>query len=171
MRYALILSLLAAVPALAQTPGVSGTLEQAGAVSPQEKLAFGTAAVAEIGEAVTAVEELKAEAEKEKQVEVVECLTPKLTTLKALSEVSRGSAASLQQLVGANDTVHADLEYRKIAVALSKARDVLAEAQACAWQSGAKRGEAVVSVDDEEVADDIPLVDVPTVVEPPYTPN
>lgn len=170
MRLFLLLGLLTVVPAWAQSPGVSGSLEQASATTPEEKQAFASGAVTEIDEAVKAVEKLKEQAEKDKQTEVVECLVKKLTPLRALGEIARGSKQSLDGYLAARDNAHADLEYRKIAVAVAKARELLAEAQACAWESGVRRGEAVVSIEDEE-PDDVPLVDIPDVQPPVFTPN
>ena len=67
MLGALALSLTA--PAVAQTPGVTGELEQSATTSPKEKTEFADAAVAEIEGAVKTVEGLLSNAEKEKNVE------------------------------------------------------------------------------------------------------
>lgn len=158
MRLSILLAaLVVASPAWADTPGVSGTLEQSSSTSPKEKVEFAGSAIKEIEGAVGTVQKLLEQAEKDKNTEQIECLQRKLTPLKALLEVSKTSSNALQQSLAANDAVHADLEYRKIAVALSKARDFLAEAQACVGESGARRGDAVVSVDDAGVGEEIPL--------------
>ena len=144
-------------PAFADTPGVAGTLEQSSSTTPKEKVDFAASAVKEIDAAVGTVQKLLDQAEKDKNTEQIECLQRKLTPLRALAEVSKTSSNALQQSIASNDAVHADLEYRKIAVALSKARDFLAEAQACVGETGARRGDAVVSVDDAGVGDELPL--------------
>lgn len=132
--------------ALADTPGISGELEQSSTTSPKEKVAFSEAAIIEIGGAMRTVEKLLEEAQKEKNVEHVECLTRKLTPLKALYEVSRQSNTVMQQALSVSDAVHADQEFRKVAVALTKSRDFLVEAQACVGDNGVKRGEGGVTV-------------------------
>lgn len=159
-------------PALADTPGVAGTLEQSSAATPKEKVEFAASAVKEIDAAVATTQKLLDQATKDKNTEQVECLQRKLTPLRALSEVSKASSNTLTQLLANNDSVHADLEYRKIAVALSKARDFLAEAQACVGETGARRGDAVVSVDDAGVGDELPLApDELATITPDPSPN
>jgi hypothetical protein len=140
-----LLTLLGA-PARADTPGVVGQLEQSATTSPKEKVAFSEAAVLEIGGAVKTVEKLLDEATKQKNTEEIECLTRKLTPLKALLEVSKASNTAMQSALASSDAVHADQEFRKIAVALTKSRDFLAEAQACVGDAGAKRGNAAITV-------------------------
>lgn len=169
MRCVIALALIIASPAFAEAPGISGSLEQASATTPEEKLGFATDAVGEIDDAVKAVEKLKEQAEKNKQTEVVECINKKLTPLRALAEIARGSKVSLDGYLTARDVAHADLEYRKIAVALTKGRELLAEAQACAWESGVRRGESVVSLD-EENPDEVPLEEIPDIEPPIWTP-
>jgi hypothetical protein len=154
-------SLLFAGVAYADTPGVAGSLEQSSSTSPKEKVEFGTAAVEEISSAVKTVEKLLDQAQKDKNTEAIECLTRKLTPMRALLEVSRQSFNTMQLSLAASDTVHADQEYRKVAVALTKTRDFLAEAQACVGDTGASRGDAVVTVTGEEPDQFIPAeVDV-----------
>lgn len=163
---------LLAGPALADTPGIAGSLEQSSSTTAKEKVEFATGAVKEIDAAVATVQKLLDQATKDKNTEQVECLQRKLTPLRALAEVSKASANTLQQFIASNDAVHADLEYRKIAVALSKARDFLAEAQACVGETGARRGDAVVSVDDAGVGEELPLApdEIATVIPDP-SPN
>jgi len=157
MRLTLLLTMLLAAPAWAETPGVSGTLEQSSSTSPKEKVEFAASAVKEIEGAIATVQKLLDQAEKDQKTEQVECLQRKLTPLKALLEVSKTSSNDLQQALAVNNTVQADLQYRQVAVALSKARDFLSEAQACVGDTGARRGDAVVSVDDAGVGEEIPL--------------
>ena len=161
-----VLGLLLAAPALAQTPGISGELEQSSTTSPKEKTQFTDAALAEIEDSVKTVEGLLTAAEKEKNVEEIECLTRKLTPMRALLEVSRQSGNTMRQALASNDTVHADQEFRKVAVALTKAREFLAEAQACTGDTGVERGDASSTVTDngENTVDaeiDIPFIEVP----------
>lgn len=147
---ALLLSLVLSLGGLAEaaTPGVAGQLEQSATTSPKEKVEFARAAIEEIGTSVKTVEKLLEQAQKDKNVEHIECLTRKLTPLRALYEVTRQSNTTMQEALAASDNVHADQEFRKVAVALTKARDFLAEAQACVGDTGVKRGDASVSVNE-----------------------
>jgi hypothetical protein len=121
---------------------------------------------------VRTVEGLLKDAEnaKVKNVEQIECLTRKLTPLRALLEVSRQASNAMKQSLASNDGVHADQEFRKVAVALTKSREFLAEAQACAGDAGVERGETTATVTDggdNLVTDE----DVPPTVEVPYQPD
>lgn len=161
-----VMGLLLAAPAFAQTPGISGELEQSSTTSPKEKTQFTDAALAEIEGSVKTVEGLLADAEKEKNVEEIECLTRKLTPMRALLEVSRQSGNTMRQALASNDTVHADQEFRKVAVALTKAREFLAEAQACTGDTGVERGDSNSTVTDNtdntvDADSDIPDIDLP----------
>jgi hypothetical protein len=141
------LGLLAlAAPAHADAPGVAGTLEQSATTSPKEKVAFADSALAEIDAAVKTVEKLLEQAEKEKNTEEIECLTRKLTPMRALYEVSQVSSNAMRQALAEDSSVHAAEEYRKVAVALTKTREFLAEAQACVGDTGVNRGATSSSV-------------------------
>jgi len=165
------LGALSSSAAYAQESGVSGELEQSATTSPREKTEFADGALAEIEGAVRTVEGLlkDAEAAKEKNAEQIECLVRKLTPMKSLSEVSRQSSNTMKQYLAANDTVHADQEFRKVAVALTKSREFLAEAQACVGDSGVQRGDSSATVTDggDNYVND---ADVPAIDEVPASP-
>lgn len=154
-----------ATPAFAETVGVTGGVEQSSTTSPREKVLFADGAVSEIGAAVKTVEGLLADAEKAKNTEQIECLTRKLTPMRALSEVSSLSSNTMKQALAANDPVHADQEFRKVAVALTKTREFLAEAQACVGETGVQRGQASATVTDNTTSlvgeGDVEIVETP----------
>jgi hypothetical protein len=154
--------LLGASPAFADTPGIEGTLEQSATTSPKEKVEFARAAVDEIGTSVKTVEKLLEQAEKDEDEEAKECLARKLAAMKSLYEVVKVSNNNMQAALSNSDMTHADLEFRKVAVALSKTREFLAEAHACVGEAGAERGDSAVSINEGPTS----LVD-PTVVEDP----
>ncbi len=162
---AAVLGSLVASPAFAQETGVSGELEQSATTTPREKTEFADGALAEIEAAVKTVEGLLKDAEsaKDKNAEVIECLTRKLTPMRALLEVSRQSSNTMKQFLASNDTVHADQEFRKVAVALTKSREFLAEAQACVGDTGVERGDSSATLTDggENNVDetDVPPID------------
>ena len=134
MRIAVILVVLGALVtprAFAATPGASGAVEQAPTMSPKEKVEFARSALEEMTNSVKTVEKLLEQAQKDKQAEVVDCLTKKLTPMRSLVDITRTSSNSMQAALAANDSVHADGEFRKIAVALSKVREFIQEALTC----------------------------------------
>lgn len=166
-----VVGLLLTAPVWAQTPGISGELEQSSTSSPEEKVTFTDAALAEIEASVKTVEALLTAAEKENNVEGIECLTRKLTPLRALLEVSRQSGDTMKQALASNDTVHADGEFRKVAVALTKVREFLAEAQACTAAAGVERGETSATVTDNGEKSIDADVDIPTIEQPSIAPG
>jgi hypothetical protein len=143
--------------AAAATPGVTAELEMAGSTSPKEKTEFTRTAVEEMASAVKTVEKLLEQAEKDKNSEHVECLQRKLSPMRALLEVSRASNTVMQQSLAAFEVARAEQEFRKVAVALTKTRDFLAEAQACVGNTGVNRGDASVAITETTQA----LVDTP----------
>lgn len=166
----LALGLALGGPAYAQSTGISGELEQSASTSPKEKAQFVDGALAEIADGVKTVEGLLADAEKEKNVEQIECLTRKLTPMRALLEVSKQSSNAMRQNLASNDVVHADQEFRKVAVALTKTREFLAEAQACVGDSGVERGDSSATVTDA-TENDVTESDVPPLETPDMGPD
>lgn len=168
MSALLLIGAFLAPPALAQEAGVSGQLEQSTSTSPREKAEFAAGAIQEIENSVRTVETLmkEAQADKEKNAERIECLSRKLIPMQTLAEVARQASNSMKQSLAANDGIHADQDFRKIAVALTKAREFFAEAQACVGDSDTERGETSATVTDggdNYVSED----DVPSIPEVP----
>lgn len=167
-RPLLLLLAIAAPVAYAATNGVVGELEQSSTSTPKEKLDFATKATEEIDSAVKTVEKLLEQAKKENDKEAIECLNRKLTPMRALREVATMTSNNMQQFLASNDTVHTEQEFRKIAVALTKTREFLAEAQQCVAASGGQPGKTASSVssstedliDVSDIGDDIDVVEV-----------
>ncbi len=170
MRFArsfLLLLAIATPVAFAATNGVVGELEQSATTTPKEKLDFATKSGEEIDSAVKTVEKLLEQAKKENDKEAIECLNRKLTPMRAIRDVATLTSNNMQQFLASNDTVHAEMEFRKIAVAVSKARSFLAEAQQCVAASGGQPGKTASSVtatsddliDVSDVGTDVEIVD------------
>lgn len=156
MRIAVVLWLLGLVPAAsAATPGSSGAVEQAPTLSPKEKTEFVRTALEEMGAAVKEVEKMLEQAKKENQQEVVECLKKKLVPMIQLLDVSRQSSNDMQLALSANDSVHAELEFRKVAVGLSKVREFFQEAKTCGGSTAGEKAKSVatISQSSDNVAD------------------
>lgn len=172
----LVLGVLIAPVASAATPGASGAVEQAPTLSPKEKVDFARSAMEEMSAAVKTVEKLLEQAQKDKQEAVVECLTKKLTPMRALVDITKESSNTMQAALAANDSVHADGEYRKIAVALSKVREFLQEALTCGGSAASDKAKSVATItqtindlaDGSNVEDGSPQLDDPVVPSSPF---
>lgn len=166
---ALALALVASGAAWAAGTGVEGEIEQSTTTTPQEKQAYADKAMSEINSAVSTVQGLVDQAKKEKNDDALKCLQPKLVALKALQDLGGQSNASMQAAIAASDAVHADAEFRKLAVAVNKSREFLADAQQCTGAPGTaktttKATSTVADLIDSSDVDVIP--DVSPVVSP-----
>ncbi len=151
---ACILPLLLLLPLLpvggAAAQGTASAITQA-ARTPEEKAAFADGALGEMRGASKEVARMLEAAEREKNPIRIQCLSKKLATIRALVEVSETSATTMKQAFATGDTVVADHEYRKIAIALVKVRQFRAEAETCGGSSG-QAGSTSVSLVDAGVA-------------------
>lgn len=169
---ALVLLFSATAMAWAAGPGVEGEIEQSTTSTPEEKATYASKAVEEIDAAVTTVTKLREEAKKQKLQEAVECLDRKLTPLKAILEVAKSSNGAMTRALAESDSVHAEAEFRKLAVAVSKAREFLQDAQQCVGSPDAISGKTTTSIasndkDLIEASDFEEIIDVP----PDWSPN
>lgn len=144
-KFALLFVWALAPVAWAAAPGVVGELEQSSTTSPKEKVEFTRSAMEEMAASVKEVENLLEKAQREKNEEQIDCLTRKLTPMRSLVDISRQSNTLMQQALASNDAVHADQEFRKIAVALAKTREFLAEAKACVGSSSGDKAKSVAT--------------------------
>ena len=142
------LALLAATPALAQDPGgdptgVSSELERTATTSPQEKIAYAETSNQEIRDAEKQVSRYLDQARKDGDAEAIECLVNRQTSVRALLQVSEQAEISMKDAIASGDDERANHEFRKIAVAVSKTRMLLAEAQRCASDQQLQPGSTV----------------------------
>ena len=112
------------------TDEIRGQLEQSGATNPKEKFSFTERAISEIQAAERSMSKALEQAEKDKDPVAIQCLTKKLSSTRALLEVSMAAQARMDEAIQLGQTDRADHEFRRIAVALSKERQFLAEAEA-----------------------------------------
>jgi len=128
--------------------GVEGELERTASTTPQEKVVYAEETTSEVGEALREVNKLSEGAQREGEASKAECLATRLTALTALDEVSKAAATAMQAAIAAGEMERADHELRKLAVARSKSRQLLAEAQQCVSGAQAlKAGETSVVVE------------------------
>ncbi|MFK7929565.1 MAG: hypothetical protein AB8H79_15315 [Myxococcota bacterium] len=133
--------------AIAQDSGVSGDLERTATASPQEKLQYAADAVDELKATVKAAQKLMADAQGEGATDKVDCLSAKLSQLESLAQVTEAADSSMKQALESGNQERASHEMRKIAVALSKSRQLSLESQACVDDSGVAVGKTVLSAE------------------------
>lgn len=171
MRLASLIALLLVAGsgvAFAEGPGVEGEVEQATTTTPEEKAAYATKALEEIDGAVSTVEKLRDQAKKAGQKEAVDCLERKLKPLQALAELGRGSTSAMQRSLQEKDDVHAEAEFRKLAVSLAKSREFLQDAQQCVVSPDTLKGKTTATVaSNQENLIDVDDVDEGAIIEPP----
>ncbi len=138
---------LAATPALAQEGGVSGEISRSSSTTPQEKLQYAADSNAEMRDSIKAVSKLLEGARRETNVERLQCLTNRLTAIRALVQVSEAAEIAMKESLSAGQAERADHEFRKIAVALTKCRQLLAEAERCMDDSGLRSGDTLLVVE------------------------
>lgn len=157
-----VLSLLAGLAlftpvAVAQDPGatgVTGELERLASTSPQEKLQYSADALEEMRNGVKTVTKLVETARREGNVEELQCLNGRLTAMRALLQVSEAADVTMQESLAANSAERADHEFRKVAVALAKSRQLLAEADRCTTLDETVNGDTTVRVEGPLEGDD-----------------
>jgi hypothetical protein len=128
-----LLSSVLIAPAMAQDPmGVSSEIERTATTSPQEKIAYAESSNQEIRDAEKQIAKLLEASRKDGDAEAIECLVNRLTSVRALLQVSESAELQMKDAIAIGDDDRANHEFRKIAVAISKTRMLLAEAQRCA---------------------------------------
>jgi hypothetical protein len=115
--------LLASTSGIAQETGVSGSIERLATSTPAEKQKY----------AMEALDEMRANLRKMEAIEerAPECVTERLPLLRSLVEVSQIAQTNMDRWIAEGNSTRADSEFRKIAIALSEARTLLAEAERC----------------------------------------
>ena len=140
-----LLGLLAFSPVVqAQEADAMSDLERISKSSPGEMAEFAQASVDEIAEGVKSISKMLEEARSRSNVEALQCLTNRLTSIRALEQVSKLAQKTLQGVLDSGNSERAHHEIRKMAVALNKARQLLAESERCADQDTLASGDSVV---------------------------
>lgn len=146
---------LTVVPAFAQETGITGELERVAATTPQEKLDYSSDALEEMRESVRTVTKLLETARRDgAEADQIQCLTSRMTGLRALLQVSEAADTSMQSALAEGASAMADHEFRKIAVALSKTRQLAAEADRCLSDDATANGETIVRTEEPDYGSD-----------------
>lgn len=139
--------------AYAQDGGVAGEIDRVASSSPQEKLDYVSSANVEMRLAVKEVGKLLETVRREADIERIKCLKNRFTSLRSILQVSEGAEGSMRYALEAGEVEKADHEFRKVAVALSKARQLRAEADGCGYDGSVQSGETDVIVEGGEFDD------------------
>lgn len=142
----LVAALGAAGSSVAQDQGVSGDLERTSKTTATEKLDYAQQATSEMRDAVKAVTRLYDAAKRSGEEQQEGCINERLTQIRALTQVSEMAEVRMKEALATAEEDLAAHEFRKIAVALSKSRQLAIEAQACQEDSGLRSGETTVVV-------------------------
>jgi len=111
--------------------GVAGDLERSSSTTPQEKVKYAADSNSEMRDAVKTVLKMLEGARRESNVEELQCLSNRLTSIRALAQVSEATEITMKESLAKGQQERAAYEFRKIAVALTKTRRLLAEANRC----------------------------------------
>lgn len=156
----------------AQDPtGITSDIERTATTSPQEKIGYAEASNQEIRDAEKTITRLLEQARKDADAEAIECLVNRLTSVRALLQVSESAETAMKDAIAAGIDEKANHEFRKIAVAVSKTRMLLAEAQRCASDQQVESGTTLVdwesAIADEDDLGDLEIDDFDIGLDPP----
>jgi hypothetical protein len=147
-----LLSTILVADAIAQDPtGVSSDIERTATTSPQEKITYAENSNQEIREAEKEIAKLLEQSRKDGDAEAIECLVNRLTSVRALLQVSEAAEVAMKDALANGDDERANHEFRKIAVAISKTRMLLAEAQRCSSDQSLQSGATITEWEVEGV--------------------
>ena len=105
---------------------------------------YATAALNEMRIAAKAIGRMVDVARKDSSVEEVICLSTRLTSIRALLQVSEGADRALRDALAIQDNNKGNHEFRKIAVALTKTRQLVSESERCASDNVLRSGETSI---------------------------
>ena len=153
--------MVASPTVLAQEEPPGSRLEQGSTTTDKEKLDFAANAIIEMLDTKASVRKKLESAEREGDELKKKCLAKKLAGIRALSEVSADASVSMEKALAAGDQSLAELQFRKVAVALSKVRQFQAEAEACVGDSDTTPGvtDINVTIDGLTEGDETALMD------------
>jgi hypothetical protein len=105
-------------------------------------------------DAVKRTEKIQEQVTRDGDEDIIQCVRIKLASIKALTDVSERANNSMTDALADGNDERAEHEFRKIAIALSKVRQFVAEAEACVGQGGSVDGDTDVTVDVQGITDD-----------------
>ena len=116
--------------------------------SPQEMESFVRSSLEEMVNGVKSMGKMVEQARRDEDEEKLTCLRSRLSYVRALLMVSERANGAMKEATAAGLDTRAEHEFRKVAVAVSKVRQFLAEAEACLGEEGSTPGTTELDVDD-----------------------
>ena len=116
-------------------------------LSPEQKVDFSSSALAELRGYVKEVSRLTETARRDGNVEQLQCLTNRLTSLRALVQVTESADASMRTAATQRSADLVDHEFRKISVAHTKSQTLASEAQRCTNEQVTNNGDTSIRVE------------------------
>ena len=155
---------LGAVPSGAHAQSLGGDVAVSSGMSAKEMVNYANESLQEMEDARSDVEKLLQAAEKTGDADVIDCVAVRARNIRALMDVSKLAKAAMNEALADGDSQLAEHEVRKIAVARSKVKQFLVEAEACLGDAVASSGttELLPGETDEDAGGDDdtdPLVD------------
>jgi hypothetical protein len=147
------------------TPDVSVPMEKEAQISPAEMERSATEIGARAGADEKRVEELKAEARKQKDVIKLNCINDKLLQIKQLLNILEDGLSKLSLAIAGADEGERYHRYTVIKISGEKITTLRDEAEACVGEEISYLGPLSVNVDQPDVPDD-PTADIPWDNEP-----
>lgn len=151
---ATLAALIGSGVAVAQDQGIRSELERSASTSDEEKLNYADTAQSEIDDTLRQANKMLEVARRDGDADRVQCLTSRLTSVRALQVVTDGASNAMRTAIENGQADKADHEFRKIAVALGKTRMLAAEAQQCDAGASVQPGETLIELLSELVSDE-----------------
>lgn len=128
--------------------GVTTELERTSNTRPEEKIAYAHDALEEIRTIQRTISRLSEAADKKStDSDSQDCVKNALRSVNSLLGVAESASLAMPGQLEAGNSELADFEFSKIAVALTKSRQLLAEAEGCASGSDTRSGQTSVKVE------------------------
>ena len=129
-----------ALASAADSGGVELTIERTLEATPDEITANAPRWVQEITEAVKSLKRLDEAARRGRGGQGLECVSENLKAAESMSQVSDAALKTIEGALASGDQARASFEYRKIAIAVKRARTLTEEAERCALGEGIRDG-------------------------------
>ena len=137
---------LSSSPARAQD-SLRAVARDAVTMTPRQQVSFAEETLVELDAALEQLQELLAEATAREDTEQIQCVKLKQVAVRALRDVSARADSAMRGALASGAEDRAAHELRKIAVARTKVRQLVAEAQACMGQPATLASTLDVDVD------------------------
>lgn len=124
--------------------GVSSELERTASTTPDEKREYATSAQQEMEDAVEKLGKMLEAADGDSESAGKKCIRDALTSARTLLQTTKKAEKDMVDALMEGSMERADHEYRKIAVGLTKSRQVLSDGERCAYGDDVQPGETSV---------------------------